>query len=78
MRHDHGVDDDTRRRALLALDLVAGGRPDDQLAGLLGGADEAAASLARLAGHLVQLLAVHRGEDVAETCRFVRHTIRRA
>ena len=72
------MDDETRRRALLALDLVAGGRPDDELAELLGGDAEAAACLARLSGHVVQLLAAHRGEDVGETLRFVRHTIGRA
>ena len=73
-----GVDDDTRRRALLTLDLVTAARPDDELAAALGGADEAAACLARLSGHVLQLLAVHRGEPVAETARFVRHTIGRA
>lgn len=72
------MDDEDRRRALLALEIVTAGRPDDELAAAIGSHEDAAACFARLTGHLLQLLALHRGDSVPETARHVRNSLRRA
>jgi hypothetical protein len=71
--------DDDRRRALLALSLAApDGRTDAELAPAFGSYEEASLALSRLSGYVLQLLAMHRDETVADTTRFVRHMIGRA
>lgn len=73
------MDDDARRRALLALSVIEGGSAGDQaLAEELGTHQEAALAFSQLAGFLLQALAMHRGEYAPETTHFVRHLLDRA
>lgn len=64
--------------ALLALRVVTGDASEDAwLAAELETYETAAEGMSVLVGYLVEALALHRGEDVAETSRFVEHLIRR-
>jgi hypothetical protein len=76
--HDARMDEDARHKALLALSIVEGAAGDAALAEGLGTHREAALAFSELAGVLLQSLAMHRGEDVPETTRFVRHLLTRA
>jgi hypothetical protein len=68
------VDERSRRQAALALRLVTEGpSADEQLAAELGSHEAAAEATSYLAGFLLQALALHRGEDVRATARFVAH-----
>lgn len=64
--------------AVLALRVVTGDASDDAwLAAELETHETAAEAMSVLVGYLLEALALHRGEDVAETSRFVEHLIRR-
>lgn len=64
--------------ALLALRAVMGDGSDDaSIAAEWETYDAAAAAMSVLVGYLLEALALHRGEEVAETADFVEHLIRR-
>jgi hypothetical protein len=64
--------------ALLALRAVTGDGSDDALLAVeLETHETAAEAMSVLVGYLLEALALHRGEDVADTARFVEHLIRR-
>ena len=68
--------DRSRDFALLALRAVTSDGSDDALiAEALGSQETAAEAMSVLAGYLLQALALHRGEDVHVTARFVEHFI---
>ena len=70
--------DRSRELALLALQAVTtDGSEDTTIAEQWRSHETAAEAMSVLAGYLLQLLALHRGEEVAETTRFVEHLIQR-
>jgi hypothetical protein len=72
------MESDRRQAAILLLDLTFQDPwRDEDLALALGSYPEAAAAGAYLVGFLVQILALHRGEDVGNTTRFIRHLLDR-
>jgi hypothetical protein len=67
-----------KRQAALALRVITDDSSGDQsLAAEFGSQRAAAEAMSALAGFLLQALAVHRGEDVADTATFIRHWIGR-
>jgi len=77
VRKGRWVDERSRRRAALALRLVTeGSSADERLAADLGSYEAAAEATSYLAGFLLQALALHRGEDVPATARFIAHWLR--
>lgn len=71
------MEQEIKRLALASLDLMAGDKPDEELADALGSHESAAAGAAYLAGFAVQMLALHRGEEASATIRFLRAAISR-
>jgi hypothetical protein len=75
---DGRVDRHQREAALIALRLVqAGNWTDEELAEAFGSLERAADATSHLAGFLMQLLAIHRGESTRATVHFVRHLLTR-
>jgi hypothetical protein len=71
------MDSDTKRLALATLDVMAGTTPDLELADEMGDHQAAATGAAYLAGFVVEMLSIHRDEEVSETIRMVRAAIAR-
>ena len=70
--------DRSRDLALLALHAVTtDGSEDITIAEQWRSDETAAESMSVLVGYLLQALALHRGEDVPETVRFIEHLIQR-
>jgi hypothetical protein len=70
--------DRSRELALQALHAVTtDGSEDATIAEQWRSYETAAEAMSVLAGYLLQALALHRGEDVVQTARFVEHLIRR-
>lgn len=68
----------SRELALLALRAVTtDGSEDATIAEQWRTHDTAAEAMSVLTGYLLQALALHRGEAVGDTARFVEHLIRR-
>ncbi len=68
--------DTPKRLAAMALRVITDDASgDESLAAEFGSQQAAAEAMSALAGFLLQALALHRGEDVAETATFVRHWI---
>lgn len=66
-----------RRQAATALRVVTSTAEwsDEELAAALGSEAEGLEAFGYLTGFVVQVLALHRAEDVAETARFLRHLL---